>query len=798
MKKINLISFLLIFLLQNQVFSQIKISGQINDEKNNPVEFIEIQLKNRDSIIVRSELTDQGGKFLVEAEKGEYTLFVRQIGETYHMQKINLSKDIYIGVINITLKAKELEEIIVVSKKKLIERKVDRIVFNVDQSIVSQGVDAIEVLQRTPKVDISKGSIQLVGKSSLGVMINGKLLNLSSAEIESYLRTIRSENISKIEVITTPPSKYDAQGNSGLINIILKKNSSEGWKGNFSTTYIQRTYGGFIPSTSIFYNSKKVSLSFNLSADTEAKKPTSRTNIDFDTNYRNATETRKESSKGLTAGINLNYSINDKNDIGFLYSSNFWDTRQNGRNENKFFTASTNVLDSIQNTPFYNKNKYNYHSLSTYYDLKIDSLGKKMNINFNLLTKDNKNNRDFSTSSYIGNYENLNFYNAAINNSHSKFNVYSLNVDFTLPYKFANIETGSKITFVENNSEIEFFKNTLGNPIFDPTKSNEFNYKERVTAFYVSANKEIGEKWTAQFGLRFESTQTIGNSLTLNTKQKNNFSNLFPSAYLTYDPNENNSFSIAYSKRIERPTFSEVNPFRVYSDFYSYETGNPNLLPMLTDNIELSYIFKNNLSLTLYGSRLNQGRDYLTITNNSDNSVISTPQNYYNQNTLGIDISYTYEPFKWINSFNSLSAYYNNSKSYIGNITLPNFEGYGSYFSSKNTFTLNKNKTTFLLLNFFQSFPNTEGFLKSYNRASFDFGFKFMQFNKNLQVSLIAYDLFAQNRNRGIETYPNYRYSTNIYNDIRNITLSLNYKFGNNKVKTNNKRIENSESQRLN
>ncbi len=221
MTKRYLLALVLIILFQNQVFSQIKISGQIKDEKNNFVEFIEIQLKNKDSIIIRSELTDVAGKFIIEAEKGEYILCVRQIGETYHRQKINLTKDIYVGVINITLKAKELEEIIVVSKKKLIERKVDRIVFNVDQSIVSQGVDAIEVLQRTPKIDISKGAIQQVGKSSLGIMINGKLLNLSSAEIVSYLRTIRSENISKIEVITTPPSKYDAQGNSGLI----KKNS---------------------------------------------------------------------------------------------------------------------------------------------------------------------------------------------------------------------------------------------------------------------------------------------------------------------------------------------------------------------------------------------------------------------------------------------------------------------------------------------------------------------------------------------------------------------------------------------
>ena len=237
-KKVRyILSLLLVFLFNNQAFSQFKIKGKILDERNNPIEFLEIQLKNKDSIISTSELTNEEGEYLLNSREGEYTLLVRQMGDIYYKQKIDVFKDTQMETINISLRAKELEEFVMVSssKKKLIERKVDRIVFNVDQSIASQGVDAIEVLQRTPKVDISKGAIQLIGKSNLGVMINGKLLNLSSAEIESYLKTIRSENISKIEVITTPPAKYDAQGNSGLINIILKKNLKEGWKGDLST-----------------------------------------------------------------------------------------------------------------------------------------------------------------------------------------------------------------------------------------------------------------------------------------------------------------------------------------------------------------------------------------------------------------------------------------------------------------------------------------------------------------------------------------------------------------------------------
>ena len=172
MTKRHLLSLLLIILFQNQVFSQIKISGHIKDGKNNPIEFVEIQLQNKDSIIFKSELTNAEGKFILEIEKGEYSLLVRQLGVIYYEQKISINKDTYIGIINISEKEQQLQEVVITSKKKLIEKKVDRLVFNVENSISASGGDAIDALKLTPRVKVQNEQISMIGKSGMLVMLN--------------------------------------------------------------------------------------------------------------------------------------------------------------------------------------------------------------------------------------------------------------------------------------------------------------------------------------------------------------------------------------------------------------------------------------------------------------------------------------------------------------------------------------------------------------------------------------------------------------------------------------------------
>ena len=263
MTKRHLLSLLLIILFQNQVFSQIKISGQIKNEKNNPVEFIEIQLQNKDSIIFKSELTNAEGKFILETEKGEYSLLVRQLGGIYHKQKINVNQDTYIGIINITEKEQQLQEVVITSKKKLIEKKVDRLVFNVENSISASGGDAIDALKLTPRVKVQNEQISMIGKSGMLIMIDDRIIQLSGDDLINYLKTLKSDDIKSIEVITNPPAKYNAEGNSGILNIKLKKAKNDAWNASVRTLYQQASYPTGAFGTGYNLQKNKITLTTN-------------------------------------------------------------------------------------------------------------------------------------------------------------------------------------------------------------------------------------------------------------------------------------------------------------------------------------------------------------------------------------------------------------------------------------------------------------------------------------------------------------------------------------------------------
>lgn len=778
-------------------FSQIIVKGKVKDSISY-IEFANVILTDVDNNFVSGSITNDQGSFTIKSKKGKYNLIVTFIGYKDWVKEVLVkNKDIDLGNITLIHSKNKLDEIVISAKKPLIQKKVDRLIFNVENSIVSQGVDGLEVLQRTPRIDVSSGGIKIIGKSSVNVLIDGRVLNLSSSDLEAYLRSIRSDNISKIEVITTPPAKYDAEGNSGLINIVTKKNPNLGWDGSVGATYIQRTYAAFIPTSNVKFATKKLNISLNVSADTEAKKSISTNDVEYTSRFWNTSKDRKDSSKGLMLNLNSNYKINEKSETGFIYSGSFWDISQRGNNISNFIQKENFVLDSILTTLTRNKNKYNFHSINGYYDLKLDSIGKKFSLNIDYLVKDSSNDIDFNSINRLGNGVNsLN--TSVLNNSDNKYEVASLKTDFTLPYDAFDLEVGGKLTFINNNSSLFYYDTTYGTPIINLNRSNQFEYEERTSALYISIEKELSEKWIAQIGLRYENTYLKGFSPTLNQTNTNNLNNIFPSAYISYDPKENHSLSMSYSKRIDRPGFSNLNPFRIYSDPYSYESGDPFLLPSFTHNLEFSYIYKNNLSLILYGSKLIDVIDFITIANENSNEIITKPENLYNQYTYGLDVSHRLTLFKWVNSYNSVSTYFNKANSNFENETLKSYDGYGVYFSTKNTISLNEKRTSFFTINFFQSFPNVDGFFKSRNRASLDLGLKFRLLEENLQVNISGNDLFKQNRNVGEEQYQDFTQSSSIYNDMRNFTLSLTYKIGSKNVKQRRIAKFNEDKQRLN
>ena len=782
MKKRHLIAFLLIILFQNQVISQIKISGQIKDEKNNPVEFIEIQLQNKDSIIFKSELTNAEGKFIIETEKGEYSLLVRQLGVIYHEQKINVIQDTYIGIINITEKEQQLQEVVITAKKKLIERKVDKLIFNVENSISASGGDAIDALKITPRVKVKNDNISMIGKNNMSVMLDDKLILLTGDELINFLKSIPSDNIKSIEVITTPPAKYDAEGNSGLINIKLKKSKLNQWNASLRSSYIQSTYPKGSFGGNFDYQKNKLSLYSNLNYVNGSNAPVETNKIYYPLGLWNEENKRRDFQNSVNGRIGADYKISEKFSVGMQYLGSFSKPRIAENSLTTIYNQTNSQIDSYINTLSENLGKNNNHSLNLNSTVVFDTIGKKMNINLDYFKFKNDDNRIFNTINLL----------SANNTSLQDIQNYSAKIDFEHPLKWINLSYGGKLSFIKTQNNVNYFDTTLGTPIFVPTQSNEFNYDENTQAIYINGTKKLNEKWETQLGFRLENTQTEGVSKTLNQKNTNSYAKLFPTFYLTYTPNEKNAFSINYNKRINRPSYNRLNPFRWYSNPFSYTEGNPFLQPSFSNNLELNYTFNDNWSNSIYYSHTDNGFEQITIVDNTDNIQKTIAQNFFKTTIIGISESYTYNKLKWLSTTFSFDWNYSKSESLIP-ITNQNLNGSNAYFSISNDFNLNKNKTLLFNFSYWYNFKGTSDLDKNNAYSQLDASLKYFAFDKKLQISFNANDILSTNRPIYTSFTNNIQIDYKNYYDVRLFRLSLVYKFGNKNINVEKKEVGNQE-----
>lgn len=672
---------------------------------------------------------------------------------------------------------KTIEQVNLLVKKKILERKADRLIFNVDASIASQGMDAGETLANVPmlKVDENLGSISIIGKSGVNVMINGKILNLSGAALLNYLKSIRSENISKIEVITTPPSKYEAQGNSGLINIILKKNPNLGFSGNITSGLNQRTYHNGSSNGTLNYQTEKLSLSIKTNYIEGAKRSNERYDIvGKSQNYSEST--RKDIWRDLTPSLNLSYKINKNSEIGMEYIFGNDHSGMDILNTTQNIAPDLTEKNLITNT--FHREKSPTHTFSTYYDLKLDSIGKKLSIASNFYRNDNNTEVNFSTltlpENTIQEVKTL---------SQIKPQIFSVQADLELPFSFGTIETGTKFTQFKNSADLKYFNLENNQYIIDEEKGSIFHYQEENYAAYASFSKNIGEHWETKAGLRYENT-------VVKSSAKNfTYGQWFPSAYLSYKQKKN-VFSASYSRRINRPSMSNLNPFRWYENPYSYSSGNPLLKPAYINNYEFGYTYNNKFSSSVYYLRLTNAFGqigYLDgISQNGDY------QNYYNNNFYGVNVSYTDTFFKFWETTISANVSYQYSE--VFNISAETSKGTSVSYSINNTFILNKTKTVALFLNYDQSLPYKNVNSYYHNFSNLNSGIKVSLMEKQLQINATVTNIFAQ-RWKGDMYFEDNSQHFNNYWDGRSFRLSVNYSFGT-KKKFNKKNINFEEKER--
>jgi outer membrane receptor protein involved in Fe transport len=721
-----------------------------------------------------------------------YRLSVRSLGFAKKVQDIRIRKDTVVHITLYPLKG-FLNQVTIVGNKPVIEHKADRTIFNVANSINAAGSNGLEVLKKAPGIKISDKTISLAGSGSLGIMVNGRLLHLSDKALLNYLKSFSSAQISKIEIITHPSARYDAEGNAGLVNIITRKSNKAGLSGSVEGSIKRffyedqpdykgiKNYGDIDGGIGLDYNNKKWSAytKLNYSKGREIW------GYGIDVYYPDKHWAMKDTGEYRIATFNalggIDYALSNKTTVGFEY--NYIYHMEEGADYvrvpiyNQEERLDSNIRTYATYYPIAKSNAFNLHLIQNLNNSEAKLTLNANYFNFYRTDKSNSITRSYTRDGKLKQKTTQELYDTTLQN----IRIYTFKADVSLPASFAQFSFGSKINFINNFSNIFYYHKLYGKRILDTGLSNEFRYIENTQALYADASKDMN-KWKVDAGLRAELTETKAVSYFEDTELRKSYLKLFPSLLLSYKLNNKQSLSFSYNKRIHRPTFWNLNPFKTFMTAYTYVEGNPYLEPEYITNIQLSHQYKHLLTSSLYIKVINNGFAQV-IKTHVDGSYIHTTTmlNFTRAYRYGLSESLSFQPFSRLESFNQVSGYYtkvNSDLSYINGI-----DGWGLYAETNNTFYFNQNKTFNGFLGVWYQFPEVDHFGKSNAYYDVNLGLQLLTLQKRLSISLNFSDVFQSSASKLYTIVDQVR---NTYTDFQlnsQIRLSATWNFGNNSHK---------------
>lgn len=584
---------LFLFLFTQQLFAQTTISGTLQSEASGEaLNYATIRLlEPEDSSLVTGGITDDIGYFNLEAKPGNYILQMSYITFATKNMNVDLTESVDLGVITLNSDEQTLGVVEVIGEKSEVEFHLDKKVFTVGKDLTAVGTDAIDILDNVPSVSTDvDGNVSLRGSEGVQILINGKQSALTGLGSTNALKNIPSNLIEKIEVITNPSSRYDAQGQVGIINIVLKKQQNPGLNGSFDVNAgTPSRYGAGI---NLNYRQNKVNLFTNLgfryrSGPGEGFNYFEYFNPSNGVFYSENDRDHERSGLGGNGSIGAEYFFtenqtltgtfryglgDDKSDVDLLYSD---------------FDQSYDLMKQVLRTDDEKEDEKDWaYTLAYHNDIDKD-LGRKLTADVRFETAQETERSDYSETQVFGTGT-LPITERSVNKEGQ--DEYLFQIDYVHPFsKSQKFEVGAKSTLRDINTDFTVERNTNGEYQPLPGLDNEFVYDEDIHAVYGMYGNEVG-KVGYQAGLRAEYTDI--NTKLLNTNEENprDYLKLFPSAFVTYDVGNENSVQLSYSRRIRRPGFWHLNPFLTYSDARRQFAGNPNLNPEYTNSFELGYL----------------------------------------------------------------------------------------------------------------------------------------------------------------------------------------------------------------
>jgi len=659
-----------------------KITGTVIDGNTKTIESATITLlKAADSTVVKISVADKTGKYVFEAiPDGKYLVSISAVGhakgfsELVEINSINTS--VNLKTIELIPQAKSLNAVVITTKKPLIEQKVDRMIVNVDATVTNVGTTALEVLEKSPGISVDKdGNISLKGKQGVQIYIDGRPTYLAGADLVNYLTSLNSSQLEQIEIMTNPPAKYEASGNSGIINIKTKKTKQFGYNGSISSTYSQGRNLSYNSNQN--FNDIKIQRKF---IETSTKEVTS--HFDQETKLKNE-------NQSYYAKLGMDYSVSKKTTIGFVLTGNINPSEFKSNSDVYIYDPNRNLLSrTLANSG--NNTKWKSYTTNLNFRHVFDSSGKELTADVDFLNYGRKNSNSLINAYYDPFGIPYMKADTLYGNLPQDIDIRTAKFDYLHPLKNgAKFEAGVKTSFVTTDNDAIYDSLNYGIRVRDVNRSNHFKYDENVNAVYVNYSRPLSKKIFGQFGLRAENTNAKGNQLTTGEKFKRNYTQLFPTAYFMYTANEKNSFGLNYGRRINRPNYEDLNPFLEFLDRYTYEKGNPNLRPQFSHNIELSHTYKGFITTTLNYTNTTDIINEVLEQFPDKNETAIKKENIAKQQQFGIAVNAGGEINKWW-SANLYANVYNNKFEGIINGGFETISASTGQFNLSNQFKFGK------------------------------------------------------------------------------------------------------------
>ncbi|HEY9361643.1 MAG TPA: outer membrane beta-barrel family protein [Chitinophagaceae bacterium] len=769
-----------------------QITGTIKDEVGKPLSNVTVSLKKTtDSSLVKINATNTDGHFGFNAiSEGEYFLQVSHVGFIpQNSKKINLQSSAISNYDMVLSKTSEnLKEVVVNSKKPIIEVMADKTVLNVEGSVNAVGQDALELLRKSPGVLVDKDeNISLSGKNGVQVYIDGRPSPLSGQDLAAYLKTLQSSSIESIEIITNPSAKYDAAGNAGIINIKLKKDKTFGTNGSVNGGYSIGTFPKYNAGISLNHRNKNINIFGNYNYNQSRRENYMNLyRIQLDTLFDQRTiMTNNGESHNYKAG--LDYFINKYSTIGVLINGNL----SNNTFTNQSSTPISYMPDgklyrtlTANNSSTYERNNANYNINYRY----ADTSGRELNMDADHGVYTIKSNQMQPNVYYDKNGDFLEnrIYNFI---APTDIDIYTFKADYEQNYKKGKLGIGGKTSFVNTTNDFDRYDIFNSAKYFDSSRSNGFKYKENINALYVNYNKQF-KGIMVQFGVRMENTNLEGTSNGFmwssgkyddySSTFKRNYTDFFPSGAVTFNKKPENQWGFRYSRRIDRPAYQDLNPFEFKLDEYTFQKGNVNLRPQYTNSFAITNTYKYKLTSTLNFSHVKDVFTQLIDTSELSKSFI-TKKNLATQNVASLNVSYPFQ-YKAYSVFSNLNANYSHYKADLGTGRIIDLDAFAVGIYQQHTIKFAKT-FTFEVSGFYNSPSIWQGTFKSIAMWGIDAGLMKTIFKGNGNIKVGVSDIFNSMQWGGTSNFAGQYLKASGGWESRLFKLNFNYRFGSNQVK---------------